>query len=231
MKQQLFLNLPHNNSYDIENFIVSSCNYDAYKIIDNWGKPSKYLGAIIYGNTASGKTHLLKIWQKKLNADILDSDILIDSKIIAKYQNKKNIYIAIDDIDEIVADKDKATAVFHLFNIVKSNGGNLFFTANKNIDDWCCPIPDLTSRLKTLFAVKISQPDEELLFQLLVKFFSDRQVKISLEVISYLVKRTERSFAAIFKLVNQLDSEALSQKRPVTIPLARNIIQKLQENS
>ena len=231
MERQLLLNLLNHDSYDIDSFIVSDCNNIAYDAVNSWPNWSSSIGIIIYGKQGSGKTHLLRLWQNMATADILLPEDLITDKIIQLYENKKNTYIVIDDIDNIISNKEQASALFHLFNIIKTNGGNLLLTASSDISQWKCEVPDLLSRLKTLLAVHIEQPDEELLFQLLVKFFSDRQVKISPDVISYLVKRTERSFVAVLNIVEKLDSEALLQKRPITIPLVRNIIKEIQENS
>jgi chromosomal replication initiation ATPase DnaA len=56
------------------------------------------------------------------------------------------------------------------------------------------------------------------------KQFSDRQIKVPPEAIAYLLKRMERSFAGVRKLVSQLDEESLSEQRSLTVPFLKRIL-------
>ena len=64
---------------------------------------------------------------------------------------------------------------------------------------------------------------------LLVKLFADRQLAVAPEVVTYLTKRVERSFETLRRLVGLLDRESLARHRAVTLPLAREIVER--ENS
>ena len=66
-----------------------------------------------------------------------------------------------------------------------------------------------------------------LLQALLVKLFADRQVQPSPEVLTYLVARIERSFDFARRLVEAIDRASLRAKRPVTLPLAREVLDQL----
>jgi chromosomal replication initiation ATPase DnaA len=85
-------------------------------------------------------------------------------------------------------------------------------------------LPDLTSRLATVPVVTIGAPDDALLAALMVKLFADRQVRIGQDVPAYVLPRLERSFAAVRVAVDALDRAALSQGRPITVPLARETL-------
>jgi len=73
----------------------------------------------------------------------------------------------------------------------------------------------------------IAPPDDSLLAALLVKQFQDRQLRIGEEVIAYLVPRMERSFEAVSRIVAAIDAMALERLRPVTVPLARDVLDQM----
>ena len=58
----------------------------------------------------------------------------------------------------------------------------------------------------------------------MVKLFADRQLAVDESLIAYLATRIERSFAAARAAVEELDREALRQKRPVTRALAAELL-------
>ena len=59
---------------------------------------------------------------------------------------------------------------------------------------------------------------------MLVKLFADRQLHVRPEVVSYLARRIERSFAAAESAVAALDRLSLERKKPVTRALAAEIL-------
>jgi chromosomal replication initiation ATPase DnaA len=76
-------------------------------------------------------------------------------------------------------------------------------------------------------AVAVRPPDDALIEAVIVKQFADRQVRVAPDVIAYLVPRLERSLAAVRVVISGLDEAALAAQRPITIPLARDVLQRL----
>ena len=61
---QLVFKFPFKKKYYEQDFYVSSNNFNAYKLIENWPNwPGKCLN--VFGASGSGKTHLSKILEKK----------------------------------------------------------------------------------------------------------------------------------------------------------------------
>jgi chromosomal replication initiation ATPase DnaA len=61
---QLIFQFPFSKKYYEQDFFVSSNNFSAYKLIEEWPIwPGKWLN--IFGASGSGKTHLSKILEKK----------------------------------------------------------------------------------------------------------------------------------------------------------------------
>jgi chromosomal replication initiation ATPase DnaA len=86
-------------------------------------------------------------------------------------------------------------------------------------------LPDLKSRLASIPAIGIAAPDDATLEAILVKLFTDRQLVVGPEVVTYLVRHMDRSFAAMRDLVARADAASLAGKRPVTVPLVRALVE------
>ena len=114
--------------------------------------------------------------------------------------------------------------MFHLYNIFKEEQRSFLLTLQEPPVRRSFALPDLASRLRAAPSVAIREPDEELLGALIVKLFNDRQVRISAEVLHYILPRIERSFEAVRNLVEQSDQRALIEKRSITVPLMRDIL-------
>jgi chromosomal replication initiation ATPase DnaA len=86
-------------------------------------------------------------------------------------------------------------------------------------------LPDLKSRILASPAVALASPDDQLMAVVLTKLFSDRQIFVPQDVMQFILTRIERSFAALRSVVDDIDRAALAQKRPVTIPLVKEVLQ------
>ena len=73
-------------------------------------------------------------------------------------------------------------------------------------------------------SVEIGLPDDRLLEAVFVKHFSDHQLLVGAEVISYLLPRIERSLAAARQIVKKLDRHSLSTGRKISLPLVRKVL-------
>jgi len=122
-------------------------------------------------------------------------------------------------------------ALLHLYNSLKDVGGHLLVTGKVPPANWSINLMDLASRLKAASIVEIGQPEDDLIQSILVKLFSDRQLLISRDVVTYILPRVERSIAAVRHLVEVLDKAALSQSRNITLPLVREVMSALTENN
>ena len=121
----------------------------------------------------------------------------------------------------------RARALLHLYNLQREQGSHLLLVSRTAPAHWPHRLPDLTSRLQAAPAVAIEAPDDGLFGPLLVKLAADRQLLIGPDVVHYLTQRLERTFAAAEAAVSALDRASLEGKRPVTVPLAGEIVREL----
>lgn len=217
MSAQLVLDLPHRPALEADDFLVSKSNETAVRLIDSWPSWSSRVHLIV-GPAGCGKSHLAHVWQlasgaKQITVDQIGSgapEHLVDGTPLL-----------LEDAERCgITDRQ----LFHLLNLCNETNSTLLMTARQRPARWPVKLPDLVSRLRTVPAIAIGPPDETLLRAVLVKHFSDRQVEVAPEVITYLTARMERSMEAACELADLLDRAALSAGRKITRQLAGNIL-------
>ena len=225
--RQLPLELGHRPSLMGEDFLVSPCNAEAVAWLDRWPEwPGP--GLIIHGPEGCGKTHLAQVFLARTGGKSMtackfsldDPAALIDDNPALVLENADR-FLHPEMIDE----------VFHLYNMAKEQGRWLLLTAHTPPAQWDIGLADLKSRLLAMPSVAISAPDDHLLAALLVKQFSDRQLKVEAGVIDYMLARMERSFAQARTLVEATDTLALAAKRNITVPLVRDALFELNDQA
>jgi len=214
---QLALDLPHRTAFGRSDFMVSDSNIAAVERIDRWPDwPSPAL--VLHGPPGCGKTHLIHVWRESASAFIITGESLTDA-IVPHLIQEIPRQIAVDD-----AERASESALLHLYNSCIEHQGSLLITACRPPGSWRVVLADLRSRLRAIPIVKIGAPDDSLLGAVLVKHFADRQLHVAPQVIGYLLRRIDRSFAAAEKIVACLDGAALINGGPVTIALARKVL-------
>ncbi|MDF3414289.1 chromosomal replication initiator DnaA [Sulfitobacter sp. M57] len=221
MAEQLGLNLPSRTALGRDAFFVAPSNALALAMIDTW--PAWASGKLVLtGPKGAGKTHLVHVWAAVAEATIIAAHDLEEADIPALAQN----HIAVEDVPAIAGNERAETALFHLHNLTLAEGHTLLLTGTPAVAHWGLRLPDLMSRLQGTTAAALEAPDDALLSALLVKLLADRQLTPKPALISYLLGRMDRSFAAAIDLVARLDAASLARKKPITVKLAAAVLDK-----
>ena len=114
--------------------------------------------------------------------------------------------------------------LFHAWNAA-THGAPLLLVGQRAPKFWAHSLADLASRLAATPLVRIEDPDDALVAAVLEKQFNDLGLRVGPDVIAYLVMRIERSFAGAADAVAQLDAMALAERRDITVPLARELLE------
>jgi chromosomal replication initiation ATPase DnaA len=214
---QLALDLPRRTAFGRSDFMVSGSNIAAVELIDRWPDwPSAVL--VVHGPPGCGKTHLAHLWRERASALMITGETLTEA-MLPHLLDKIPRQVVVDD-----ADQASEHALLHLYNSCIEHQGSLLITTYQQLGSWRVGLNDLGSRLRAAAAVEIGVPDDALLGAVLIKHFSDRQLRVAPDVIVYLLARIDRSFAAAETISTYLDGAALSSGGPVTIPLARKVL-------
>lgn len=221
MTEQLGFDLPSRTALGRDAFFVAPSNAMALAMIDGWQSWAGRKLALT-GPAGSGKSHLTHVWAAMAQAQIIQAHDLTETAVPALAHGP----VAVEDVPLIAQDPVAQTALFHLHNLTLAEGHSLLLTGTGAVQHWGLTLPDLLSRLQGATAVALEAPDDALLSAVLVKLLADRQLTPKPDLIPYLVKRMDRSFAAAIDLIARLDAASLALKRPVTRALAAQVLDK-----
>ena len=213
---QLIIKFDYEQNFKDDDFYVSNSNKHIFSLLNKWPKWEKNF-VNISGEKFSGKTHLINIFIKKFKGIILNAKSLNneDLKTIKIHEN-----IVLEDIDNNIDEK----LVYSLFNIVDLDNKYIIVTSNIPIVDVDFTLVDLKSRTKNFLLQNIEKPDDELMFALILKNLSDRQISIDKKLIDYIIKRTDRSYSKIFDFIYKIDELSLKKKRTIDFKIIKEVL-------
>lgn len=214
---QLLLNFNQQQNFNSNDFFVSKSNYFAFKLIDSWPRWEKNI-INIWGEKYSGKTHLAEIFKKKHKAYYV-TEKEINNEILKSIKIHQNIII--DNFENKTDEK----FIYTLFNLIDHDNKYLIINSNKPITNMNFQLPDLISRAKNCLLAEIKKPDDELIFALIIKNFSDMQIKIERRLIEYIVKRIDRSYSKISDFIYKVDEISLKKKKSINIKIIKELLQ------
>ena len=182
---------------DSDAFIVTAANRSA---VDGIDRPGSWpvRAAILTGPRKSGRSLLGRIFAAKTGGTLIDD-----------------------------AELHREADIFHRWNEAQEARRPLLIVALSPPPFWKVKLPDLASRLTATPVFTLGAPDDVLTAMLLEKLLGQRGMQTTPSVVKYINARIERSYIALMRVVDALDSAALSQHRAVTVKLARVVLQEL----
>ena len=213
---QLILKFDYKQNFKDDDFYVSNSNKHVFTLLSQWPKWQKnFLN--IYGEKFSGKTHLINIFIKKFKGLKLDVNSLTNENLdmIKVHEN-----IILENLDEKVEEK----LIYSLLNIIDLDNKFIIVTSEKPIVDINFKLSDLKSRTKNFLLQKIDKPDDELMFALILKNLSDRQITIDKKLINFIIKRIDRSYDKIFEFIYKVDELSLKKKKSIDFRIIKEAL-------
>ena len=213
---QLLLNFEYKQNFKDEDFYVSKSNYFAFNLINSWPKWEKnFLN--ISGDKFSGKSHLANIFLKKFKGIKIDANSFKNEKLqeIKIYEN-----IILENFDQNIDE----VLIYSLFNLIHNDNKYLIINSIIPINQMDFKLNDLKSRTKNCLFAVIEKPDDELVFALILKNLSDRQIFLDKKLVNYIIKRIDRSYGKIFEFIYKIDELSLKKKKPITLKIVKEIL-------
>ena len=213
---QLLLRFDQKQNFTYNDYYVSKSNFFAFKLIDSWPKWEKNI-INIYGEEGCGKSHLAKIFKEKNKALKLNESQLNNKKLshIKSYENLI--------LDNFTNNTDE-NLLYSLFNLVNQDNKYLIINSRIPITQIKFNLKDLSSRTKNCVLAEILKPDDDLIFALIVKNFSDKQIYLEKKIIEYIVKRIDRSYRKISEFIYKIDELSLKKKKPINLKTVKEMI-------
>ena len=213
---QLRLDFDYKTNFNEHDFYLSKSNSNAFNLIYRWPDWDKKI-LNISGEKFSGKSHLANIFKLKSKAFLVKGNE-IDNSIFKSIKLHESIIV--DNIEEC----NQEEILYSIFNLIDQDSKYLLINSLKPINEIKYRLPDLTSRSKNCLYAVIENPDDELLFAIILKNFSDRQIKIEKKIINFIISRIDRSYRKIDEFIYKIDELSLKKKKPINLKTIKEIL-------
>ena len=194
---QLIFKFPFSKKYYEQDFYVSSNNFTAFKLIEDWPTwPGKWLN--IFGAQGSGKTHLAKILQKKIEKIKLIDAQNVNDEIVKDLINFECLIIDgfNNNIDE--------NLLYSILNQSKQLNNYVLINSNHSLKNINFKLEDLRSRMNSFLYIGIDLPTDDLLKVIISKTLSDKQISVNPKISDFIINNVERSYEKLFKFISRI---------------------------
>jgi len=214
---QQILKFDYDQTFKDQDFYVSNSNEHSFSLLNSWPKWDKNFINLI-GEKFSGKTHLINIFLQKFKGIKIDASDLNN-------QSLKNVKIYENIIIENLTKDINENLFFTLLNIIDQDNKYLIVTTKKPIVEFLYKLDDLNSRSKNFLLSVIEKPEDDLMFALILKNLSDRQISIDKKLIDFIIKRIDRSYGKIFDFIYKIDKISLKRKKPIDFKIIKEVLE------
>ena len=214
---QLVFKFPFKKKYYEQDFYVSSNNFPAYKLIESWPNwPGKWLN--VFGSIGSGKTHLSKILEKKIEKTKLVEAVNINNTVVEELNHLDCLII--DNYENNIDEK----LFYSILNQSKQLENYILINSIPSIKELTFELKDLQSRINSFIYIGIELPTDDLLQVIISKSFSEKQININPKISDYIIRNVERSYEKMFKLLKDIDELSLSTGKSININLIKKVL-------
>ena len=213
---QLLLDFDIKKNFNDHDYYVSDSKYFAFNLIDKWPRWEKRI-LNISGDKFSGKTHLANIFKLKSSALFLNENQINDD-LFKKI--KLHECIIVDGFSNSIDEK----LTYAILNLVDQDSKYLLINSETPLGEINFNLPDLASRSKNLLHAKIDTPDDDLIFAIILKNFSDRQIKLEKKIKEFIINRIDRSYSKISEFIYKIDELSLKKKKPINLKTIKEIL-------
>lgn len=229
MSRQLSLAIGLREDYSFDNFYTAEMNRLAlqslHACLDGSGDDYVYL----WGQRGSGLTHILQACCQWATANQVSTFYLPLEELIAhscdillgleQYQ-----LICIDNIHQVKQSHAWQEALFHLYNKIRQSGGRLIVSSNCPPAQLDLALADLKSRLAAGMIFQLHGLTDEEKIEVLRRKFLYRGLKANDEVLNFILRRGQRNMAALMTMVEKLDQRSFDEKRKLTVPFIKEVM-------
>ncbi|MGI9203405.1 MAG: DnaA regulatory inactivator Hda [Woeseiaceae bacterium] len=184
-------------------------------------------GAWLRGGRSTGKTHLLQAVCERARdrAQFLPVGSFVDAgpEILEGLFSKQ--FVCLDDVERVGGREDWELKLFGLFNALSETGGLLLCSAKTAPRGCGFVLPDLVSRFSRLPLFKINSLEDSKRIEALQLRARHRGLDLPGDAAQYLLHRSSRDMASLYRLLDKLDSESLIAQRRLTIPFVREVLE------
>lgn len=211
--RQLILDLLPETQPSLDNFVPGG-NGETLAALTGWlAAEAGESSFLLWGEPGSGKSHLLTA------STLPYRDARQDPDLSGLPEDLETL--AVDHVEAL--SEIGQVALFNAFNRIRARGGKLL-TASP-----CPPVQlelreDLRTRLGYGLIYSLTPLSDEEKAAALTHQAAERAIKLPREAVDYLLRHAPRDMRTLSALVEALDRYSLEQKRPITLPLLREVL-------
>lgn len=215
--RQLILNLLPEAAPSLDNFVVGG-NSEALTGLAAWLAPDNHEPALfLWGEAGAGKTHLLRA----CTAAYSDAQVDPDLTSLENMTDALPLLCAVDNVETL--SELGQIALFNLFNRLRAAGGRLLVAA-KAPPRQLTLREDLRTRLGSGLIYRLHTLTDDEKINALGAQAAARGLHLPPEALTYLLARAPRDMRSLAAFLAALDSYSLEHKRPITLPLLRELL-------
>lgn len=225
---QIPLPLEPRRSGGLDDFVPGANGAVLEAVRDVAAAPERSL--FLAGPTGSGKTHLLNGACLAARAHGRSAFYLglrnLDEDATGSLQGLESLdLVCLDDLHCVAGSAAWEEGLFHLINRLRGHGGSLLVASRERLRRLPLGLPDLASRLAWGLRLELQPLEDADKREVLERHARSLGIELPPEVGDYLLNRGARDMATLVGLVTRLQQAAFREKRAVTVPLARRLMQ------
>lgn len=217
MTEQRIFNFNNTTNFFEENLIRDISNSNVLDFLDkfpNW--ETKLIN--IVGEKKSGKSFILQLFRKKNQFAYINSKEDFEKKYDELFLVDKLI------LDGFQINEDKFFSLINHFILHKKY---LIISSREPLTVLEIKLLDLKSRLKEFLLIEIQNPSDNLIYSLILKYFSDNQIVIKKDLVEYIVKKVDRSYSRIEKFLLKLNDQSIIKKKKIDYKLINEVLNEM----
>ena len=217
MTEQRIFNFNNTKNFFEENLIRDKSNSNVLNFLDkfpNW--ETKLIN--IVGEKKSGKSFILQLFRKKNQFNYISNKEDFEKKYDELFLVDKLI------LDGFQINEDKFFSLINHFILHKKY---LIISSREPLTMLEIKLLDLKSRLKEFLLIEIQNPSDNLIYSLILKYFSDNQIVIKKDLVEYIVKKVDRSYSRIEKFLLKLNDQSIIKKKKIDYKLINEVLNEM----
>ena len=220
--KQLALELASPPAPTLDNFVVGE-NAEvlaAVRVLARGGAGERFV--YLWGGNGSGRTHLLRAVLREWRDIGWTANLYTRDALPAAAAISATDAIAVDDVQQLPPPAQ--IELFNIYNALRESSG-LLLVAGDVPPARLALRPDLLTRLAWGLVYEVRALSEDDRRAALRDYAVARGFELPREVTDYLLAHAPRDLSSLRALVDTLDRRSLEQKRAITVPLARELLQ------
>lgn len=223
LMKQIAFNFTPRPEPTLENFIVGRNAELLHNMRRLLSTDSSERAIYLWGATGSGRTHLLQGFVNTARALSAKAAYLPATELTPRASSCNSMeYVAVDDVEAL--DEGGQRVLFNLCNDLRDRHAALVVSGNLPPARLALRA-DLLTRLAWGLVYEVHALSDDEKMTAMQRRASERGFALADDVGRFVLTRAPRDMAALLAIVDALDRVSLENKRPVTVGLARELLQ------